>query len=172
MTWFMLESIITSKTRLNLLIKFFVNIANKGYLNSLATEFGESTNSVRKELNNLTSAGYLVKKSINNKVIYSANVNHPLFNILQSIVRKHLGIEEIVKRVLNKIGKINKIILLGDYSRGIDSGVIDVLIIGEDINKKYLDEITSRVESEIKRKVNFLISSTGISEEGLILFES
>ncbi len=168
----MLESIITSKTRLNLLIKFFVNIANKGYLNSLATEFGESTNSVRKELNNLTSAGYLVKKSINNKVIYSANVNHPLFNILQSIVRKHLGIEEIVKRVLNKIGKINKIILLGDYSRGIDSGVIDVLIIGEDINKKYLDEITSRVESEIKRKVNFLISSTGISEEGLILFES
>ena len=168
----MLESIITSKTRLNLLIKFFVNIANKGYLNSLANEFGESTNSVRKELNNLTSAGYLVKKSINNKVIYSANVNHPLFNILQSIVRKHLGIEEIVKRVLNKIGKINKIILLGDYSRGIDSGVIDVLIIGEDINKKYLDEITSRVESEIKRKVNFLISSTGISEEGLILFES
>ena len=168
----MLESIITSKTRLNILIKFFVNIANKGYLNSLATEYSESTKSVRKELNNLTSAGYLVKKSINNKVIYSANVNHPLFNILQSIVRKHLGIEEIVKRVLNKIGKINKIILLGDYSRGIDSGVIDILIIGEDINKKYLDEITSRVESEIKRKVNFLISSTGISEEGLILFES
>ena len=72
----MLESIITSKTRLNLLIKFFVNIANKGYLNSLANEFGESTNSVRKELNNLTSAGYLVKKEINNKVIYSANEKH------------------------------------------------------------------------------------------------
>ena len=50
----MLESLITSKTRLRLLIKFFVNIANKGYLNSLASEFGESTNSVRKELNNLS----------------------------------------------------------------------------------------------------------------------
>ena len=66
----MLETIITSKTRLNLLIKFFVNITNKGYLNSLAHEFGESTNSVRKELNNLTSAGYLIKKDLNNKVIY------------------------------------------------------------------------------------------------------
>ena len=55
----MLESLITSKTRLRLLIKFFLNIANKGYLNSLANEFGESTNSVRKELNNLSSAGYL-----------------------------------------------------------------------------------------------------------------
>ena len=84
----MLESIITSKTRLNLLIKFFVNIANKGYLNSLASEFGESTNSVRKELNNLTNAGYLIKKDSNNKIIYSANQNHPLFSVLQSIVRK------------------------------------------------------------------------------------
>ena len=92
----MLETIITSKTRLNLLVKFFVNIANKGYLNSLANEFGESTNSVRKELNSLTSAGYLEKKTINNKIFYSANVKHPLFDTLQSIVRKHLGIEDIV----------------------------------------------------------------------------
>ena len=104
----MLDSIITSKTRLNLLIKFFVNIANKGYLNSLANEFGESTNSVRKELNNLTNAGYLVKKSETNKIIYSANKNHPLFEVLQSIVRKHLGIEDIINQVLFKIGKIEK----------------------------------------------------------------
>lgn len=167
----MLESIITSKTRLNLLIKFFINIANRGYLNSLANEFGESTNSVRKELNNLSSAGYLLKKEKDNKVIYSANTKHPMFSVLQSIVRKHLGIEKIVERVLGKIGNIKKIILLGDYAKGIDSGVIDVLIIGENIDKKYLDEIHERIELEINRKVNFLISSTGISQNGLILFE-
>ena len=167
----MLESIITSKTRLNLLVKFFVNIANRGYLNSLANEFGESTNSVRKELNNLTKAGYLLKKHSNNKVIYSANVNHPMFDILQSIVRKHLGIEDIVRRVLDKIGSIKKIVLLGDYAEGIDSGIIDVLIVGSDIDKKYLDEIQLRIEKEIKRKVNFLISSTGPSQKGLVVFE-
>ena len=58
----MLDSLITSKTRLRLLIKFFLNIANTGYLNGLENEFGESTNYVRKELNNLTSAGYLEKQ--------------------------------------------------------------------------------------------------------------
>ncbi len=168
----MLESIITSKTRLNLLIKFFVNIANRGYLNSLANEFGESTNSVRKELNNLTSAGYLVKKELNNKVIYSANEKHPLYFTMQSIVRKHLGIEDIVSRVLDNIGKINKIILLGDYAMGIDSGVIDILIVGDDINKNYLDNIQPKVEKKINRKINFMISSTGTSQKGLILFES
>lgn len=167
----MLETIITSKTRLNLLIKFFVNIANKSYLNSLANEFGESTNSVRKELNNLTSAGYLVKKDIDNKVIYSANVKHPLFYTLQSIVRKHLGIEDIVSKILEKIGPIEKVILLGDYAKGIDSGVIEVLIVGKKINKEYLDEIHPKIEKEINRKINFLISSTGTSQKGLVVFE-
>ena len=168
----MLETIITSKTRLNLLVKFFVNIANKGYLNSLANEFGESTNSVRKELNSLTSAGYLEKKTVNNKIFYSANVNHPLFDTLQSIVRKHLGIEDILQRILNNIGSIKKIVLLGDYSKGIDSGIIDVLIVGDQINKKYLDEIHPKIEKKINRKINFIISSTGISQTGLVLFES
>ena len=168
----MLETIITSKTRLNLLIKFFVNIANKGYLNSLANEFGESTNSVRKELNNLTSAGYLVKKIDNNKIIYSANKNHPLFNVLQSIVRKHLGIEDIVNKILNNIGEIKKIILLGDYAKGIDSGTIEVLIVGKNISEDYLNNIQPKIEKEINRKINFMISSTGTTQPGLILFEA
>lgn len=167
----MLESIITSKTRLNLLIKFFVNIANKGYLNSLASEFGESTNSVRKELNNLTNAGYLIKKDSNNKIIYSANQNHPLFSVLQSIVRKHLGIEDIIDKILNKIGEIDKIILLGDYAKGIDSGMIEVLIVGKKIDKDYLDRIHPKIEKEINRKINFLITSTGTSQDGLVVFE-
>ena len=167
----MLEKIITSKTRLNLLVKFFVNIANKGYLNSLANEFGESTNSVRKELNNLTEAGYLVKKGDNNKVIYSANKNHPMFENLQSVVRKHLGIEDIVNKVLDKIGSIQKIMLLGDYAKGIDSGIIDILIIGKDIDKSYLDNIQPIIEKKINRKINFMLSSTGTTQSGLVLFE-
>ena len=57
----MLEEIITSKTRLRLLIKFFISQANTGYLNGLASEMGESTNSIRKELNHLHGAGYLEK---------------------------------------------------------------------------------------------------------------
>lgn len=168
----MLESIITSKTRLNLLIKFFVNIANKSYLNSLANEFGESTNSVRKELNNLSEAGYLNRKESNNKVIYSANINHPLFGVLQSIVRKHLGIEKIINKVIDKVGNIDKIILLGDYAQGIDSGLIEVLIVGKNLDREFLDHIRPKIENEINRKINFLISSTGTFQNGLVVFES
>ena len=167
----MLESIITSKTRLRLLVKFFVNITNKGYLNSLANEFGESTNSVRKELNNLSSAGYLSRESKNNKVVYSANNSHPLFKVLQKIVRKHLGIEELLETVYNKIGDVEKVILLGDYARGIDSGVIEVLIIGKKIDRKYLENISPKIEKKINRKVNFFVSNKMLNQDSLIVFE-
>ena len=60
----MLGELITSKTRLRLLIKFFVSQANKGHLNGLANEMGESTNGIRKELNHLEHAGYLKKLKV------------------------------------------------------------------------------------------------------------
>ena len=168
----MLESLITSKTRLRLLIKFFLNIANKGYLNSLANEFGESTNSVRKELNNLSNAGYLEKHNQNNKVIYKANASHPLFKIIQKIVHKHLGIEEILETVYNRIGDVKKIMLLGDYAKGIDSGLIEILIIGDNINKEYLDKISPKIELKIKRKVNFFVSNKSLKQNSLTIFEA
>jgi len=168
----MLESLITSKTRLRLIIKFFLNIANKGYLNSLANEFGESTNSVRKELNNLTSAGYLEKHSENNKVIYKANASHPLFKIIQKIVHKHLGIEQILESIYNRIGDVKKIMILGDYSKGIDSGLIEILIVGDNINKEYLDEISPKIELKIKRKVSFFVSNKTLKQDSLTIFEA
>jgi Fe2+ or Zn2+ uptake regulation protein len=168
----MLESLITSKTRLRLLVKFFINIANKGYLNSLANEFGESTNSVRKELNNLSSAGYLKKHNENNKVVYKANDSHPLFKIIQKIIHKHLGIEEILETVYNRIGDVKKVVLLGDYAKGIDSGIIEVLIVGENINKEYLDLISPKIEKKIKRKVNFFVSNNVLKQDSLVVFEA
>ena len=167
----MLESLITSKTRLRLIIKFFLNIANKGYLNSLANEFGESTNYIRKELNNLSSAGYLEKHSENNKVIYRANASHPLFRIIQKIVKKHLGIEEILETVYNKIGDVRKIMILGDYAKGIDSGLIEILIVGSNIDKEYLEEISPKIEKKINRKVNFFVSNESLKQESLTIFE-
>ena len=110
--------------------------------------------------------------SCNNKVVYSANQKHPLFDILQSIVRKHLGIEDIVNRIVDNIGDIDKIMLLGDYAKGIDSGLIEVLIVGKNIDHLYLDQLQPKVEKKIKRKINFLISSTGTSQKGLVVFKN
>ena len=141
-----------------MLIKFFVNAANNGYLNGLASEFNESTNSIRKELNNLSSAGYLQKSKNNNKVIYNANTSHPMFGVLQKIVRQHLGLEEIVETVIDRIGDVDQIALTGEYARGIDSGNIEIIINGKDVNKDYLDSIKPKIKKKIRREVSFLLN--------------
>lgn len=130
----MLNSLITSKTRLRVLVKFFIRATNKGHLNALASEFGESTNGVRKELNKLKDAGYLVSNKEQNKIIYRANINHPLYSVLQQLVKKHLRLDEMVETIVKRIGDVQKVILIGDYAKGIDSGLIEVRLIAENIN--------------------------------------
>src|SRR5690606_18587922 len=105
----MLESLITSKTRLRLLVKFFVNQANKAHMRGLADELNESTNAIRKELNNLSEAGYLEKKNEGNKINYYANTEHPLFSSLQDIVRKYLGLDQIVEKILLRMGQVEQV---------------------------------------------------------------
>jgi ABC-type microcin C transport system duplicated ATPase subunit YejF len=143
-----------------MLIKFFVNTTNKGYLNGLANEFNESTNSIRKELNNLTSAGYLHKVKSNNKVIYNANKTHPLFKVLQKVIRQHLGIEQIIDSILDNLGDVESVALIGDYAKGIDTGHIEVLLLGNKINTDYLIDLIIKIENKITRKVSFEIVDT------------
>ena len=167
----MLNSLITSKTRLRMLIKFFVSAANKGYLNGLANEFNESTNSIRKELNNLSDAGYLLKSKQNNRVIYNADIKHPLFKVLQKIVRQDLGLEEIVETVISRMGDVDIIALTGDYSKGIDSGIIEIVVIGGDVNNDYLENIKSKIKDKISRDVDFIIAKK-VPKDGVILYKS
>ena len=59
MTQNLLGPLITSKTRLKLLMRFFINQDIGGYLQGLAKELEENSNSIRVELNRLEEAGML-----------------------------------------------------------------------------------------------------------------
>ena len=169
----MINAIIKSKTRRKLLIKFFVNIANYGYLNQLAEEFSESTNSVRKELNNLTEARYLSRKMEGNKVIYKANVNHPLFNEIQDLVKKSLGIEQMINTVLDRMGNVHEIYLLNDFAKGINTDQIDILITGNNLNTEYINEIEDKLYSMLNKKFVILTSNTSLVKvEKLLVFRN
>ena len=148
----MLGSLITSKTRLKMLIKFFVNTTNKGYLNGLANEFNESTKS-------------------NNKVIYNANKKHPLFAVLQKVIRQHLGIEDIIDSILDKIGDVRSVAIVGDYAKGIDSGLIKIVLHGDEININYLEDLIVKVEKKITRKVSFKIVEV-LPKESLVIYNN
>lgn len=168
----MLESLITSKTRLRILVKFFMNVATNGYLRGLAEELNESTNAIRKELNNLMEAGFLEKEASQNKIIYKANIKHPLFAIMQKIVRHHIGIEAMVEMILQKMGDVEKVVIIGDYANGNDSGIIQVILVGKNLHASYIDKLGMKIENEIKRKVEFFLMSEYEDDKGLVIYEN
>ena len=165
----MLETLITSKTRIRILVKFFINVANNGHLRGLADEFNESTNAIRKELNNLSEAGYLDKVTVQNKINYKANPKHPLFTTLQHLVNHHLGLPTIVEMILARMGVVERIYIVGDYAKGIDSGTIEVLIVGPQLNKEYLEQLEGKIEKEINRKVRFRTTAV-YEDKGLLIY--
>lgn len=156
----MLESLITSKTRLKLLLKFFLNPETEGYLRGLAAEMGESTNGIRLELDRFTDAGLLEKRDKGNTKVYRANPGHALFPEIKSIVRKYTGIDNLINGVLAKIGNLESAYVVGDYARGVDSGIIDVVIIGY-VDRVYLQGLVEKVEKLIERKIRYIVLTEG-----------
>ncbi len=154
----MLDSLITSKTRVKLLLKFFLNTDTRAYLRGLADELGESTNAVRVELNRLEAAGILESSPDGRTKLYTANKKHPLFPDLNTLVRKFTGIDQLIDMVLRKLGTVQFAFVTGDYARGIDSGIIDVVIVG-DIDRNYLEHLIGLAEEMIKRKIRSLVLS-------------
>jgi len=151
-----LNSLITSQTRLKMLLKFFANPHTSSYLRSLASEFNESTNSIRVELNNLSNAGYLVSKENGRTIAYSANTHHQIYPELRSLVHKYFGLDKIVESVVQRLGTVHIAIITGDYAEGKDSGIIDLVMVG-DINKEKLRKYAKKVETLVKRKINTLV---------------
>lgn len=158
-----------------MLLKFFSNSSASAYMREMAKEFGESTNSIRTELNNLSKAGYLVTEEKGRSIYYSANVKHPLYNELKTLVLKYLGIDKIIDDVIHKmlqrLGKLQLAFITGDYAEGRDSGLIDLNIVG-DVDQVYLKQCVSKAENLINRKIRTLVLSEEDFEKHPIKLQS
>ncbi len=158
----MIETLISSKTRVKLLLKFFLNSNTSSYLRSLQTEFGDSSNGIRLELNRFEKAGMLSSYHKGNKKYFQANKHHPLYTDVHNIVLKYIGFDKIIEKVIERLGDVVEVYVIGDFAKGRDSKIIDLLFIG-DINKTYLIELIERVEELIKRKIRYVCYKTNES---------
>lgn len=153
----MLDALITSKTRIKLLLKFFLNSNARSYLRNLEGEFQESTNSIRLELNKFEKAGLLKTELDGNKKYFRANIEHPLYKDINSILLKHVGLDEIIETVVKKLGNLDKVYVVGEFAKGNDNEIIDLVFVSQEINKEYLIKLVEKTESLIKRKIRYII---------------
>ena len=152
----LLTGLISSKTRIKLLVRLFFNPATRAYLRELAKEFDVSTNAVREELNQLKKTKLLKTEKSGRQVFYMANTDHSLFPELKSMVSKVMGIDQVIDSIVQRLGNLEKAYLIGDYAEGKDTGIIDLLLVGN-IDPYHLSDLTRKTEYYIKRKIRSLV---------------
>jgi hypothetical protein len=151
----MLEALISSKTRIKLLMRLFLNPGTSAHLRGLAEEFSESTNAVRLELNRFEEAGMITAETLGNKKVYKANHEHPFFEDLNNLMLKYVGVDKIIEFIINRMGDLERVYMTGDYAMGRDSGLIDLIFIGQ-IDKGYLVTMVEKAEGLVKKKIRYI----------------
>ena len=156
----LLKPLITSKTRLKLLLRFFMNQNLSGYLQGLSKELDENTNSIRVELNRLELAGILSSALEGRRKIYRVNDQHPLTENLTNIIRKVTGVDALIDRIVGRLQGLEQVWVCGDLAQGLQSELIECVLVGKDLDEQYIEELCGRVEDLTGKTVN-----THVSEE-------
>ena len=152
----LLTGLISSKTRIKLLVRLFFNPQTRSYLRELAKEFDVSTNAVREELNQLKKTELLKSEKSGRQVFYRANTEHSLFPELRSMVSKVMGINQVIEGIVSRLGDLNYAFLIDDYAEGKDTGIIDLILVGS-IDRYHLTDLQNKTEKYIHRKIRTLI---------------
>ena len=163
----LLSGIISSKTRVKLLMRFFFNPKTRSYLRELAKDFNVSSNAVREELNQLKKTNLLKSEKNGRQVFYRANTDHSLFPELKSMVSKVMGIDQVIDGIVSRLGDVECAYLIDDYAEGKDSGIIDILLVGN-VDRYHLSDLSRKTERYINRKIRSLV----ISKEEFKTFQS
>lgn len=150
----MFDILISSKTRIKILLKFFLNGNSVSYLRGLEEEFGDSTNGIRIELNKFEKAGFLSSYLVGNKKYFKTNQNHLLFHDIQRMLMKITGIDHLVDYVLKHIGNLDKVYLVGQLAKGLESDKIELVFVG-DINIPYLVDLIGKAEKKLNKTITF-----------------
>ena len=164
----MLSSLITSQTRIKLLRKFFLNSNTRAHLRGLESEFGESSNAIRVELNRFENAGLLNSLREGNKKIFQANNKHPLYEDIHNLILKETGIDRVIDKVIHRLGDLECVYLTGDFAQGKDSQVIELILVGKDIDREYLARKVVQAEALVKRKVTCIVLEPSEAEGYLL----
>lgn len=139
------------------MLRFFLNADSKSYLRGLEAEFDESTNAIRLELNRFEAAGLLKGNLEGNRKVFRANPDHPLYHDIFRIMRKHTGIDRITDNLVEKLGTVKKAYIVGNLAMGLDTDMIELVLVGTCLDFEYLEELRLKAERMIKRSIHCVV---------------
>jgi predicted nucleotidyltransferase len=149
-----------NKNKAQLLRLFFANPDRCFYMHEIGRALGKKPGVFQKAINAMTDEGILHSEYRANARYFSINKSYPLHNEMRSIVEKMYGVEESIKKILDKFPRIETAFIYGSFAKGEQHILsdIDMLIIGKPDDEKLLSEI-EKLESMVQREINYKVYS-------------
>jgi predicted nucleotidyltransferase len=152
----MLSTLITSKSRVEMLTWFFTHPGERFHYRQLETLLSCSRHSIQIELERLEKAGVLCSRKEGNIRFYWVNQGHPLYAPMKEIVFKTTGLADALKESLGPlVSKIKAAFIYGSVAKNVEDATsdIDVMVIG-DVDLDDLHRAIASAEKLIDREVN------------------
>lgn len=155
----MIDLLTKSKIRQRIILLFIYNQGKEFYLSEIAKEIHSSPGTTQRELEKLLRNDFLLFKKKANLSFYMLNKQYSLLEEVESIVKKTIGIEFMLKNRLVQIENIEFAFLYGSFVKGgmkSDSD-IDLFIIGR-VKEDPLFKAVEKIEKIIGREINYHLS--------------
>jgi predicted nucleotidyltransferase len=159
-----------SSTQQKVLGLFFGQPDREFTISELIDLLGAGSGAVQREILKLTSSGLVEVKQLGRQKFFRTNKSSPIFDELQSIMRKTTGLEEPIRNALLKISsKIELALIYGSIANKSDSATsdIDLLVVANGLTLTKLFEALTLVERKLSRPINPTLYSVKEFQEKL-----
>jgi predicted nucleotidyltransferase len=150
----MLSELFTSDTRAEVMKILFDGKEKEFYLREIEKTTHVQISSLQKEVKHLLTIDLIKARKDGNRIYYKANIEHPIYSDLVSIVEKTVGIIALIKEKLND-PKIECAFLFGSVAKSKEKATsdIDIIIIGE-LGMRVVTKLLSGLQEKLGREIN------------------
>ena len=147
--------LLRSETQAGLLERLVLRPDDSYTVADLAQALGVTDQSVRRELHRMVDAGIVEREAVGRQGVYHASTASPLYEPLRELVERSVGVEALLRAVLERTSGVEAAAIFGSWARGrIDAqSDVDLLVIG-DIDYAALVENLVSLQERIGRDVN------------------
>ncbi|MDK1082250.1 MAG: nucleotidyltransferase domain-containing protein [Anaerolineae bacterium] len=127
------------------------------YTKEILRSTGMGVHTIKRELDRMEAAGILTKSKIGNQKHFQANPDCPLYEELVSIVKKTVGVADVLRDVLAPVaGDIIVAFVYGSIAKGSERAEsdIDLMIVANALNYTDLMGLLIPAQEKLKRPIS------------------
>jgi predicted nucleotidyltransferase len=160
--------LLRSATQAGLLERLLLHPDATFTVSQMASALGVTDMSVRRELERMIDAGIVERERIGRQGLYRASVASPLYEPLRQLVERSVGVEPLLRDLLEKVPGIDAAAIFGSWARGkVDAqSDVDLLVIG-DFDYSELVSRLHGLEERTGREINLVAMRPGELQESL-----